>query len=214
MPSALIAGATGLVGSTLLHQLLATPAYHRVTALVRRPLSLNHPRLDSRVVDFDALSDIPPCDDVFCVLGTTIKTAGSQAAFRRVDLEYPFALALAARAQGAQFLLVSSVGADANSRNFYLRTKGELENALRGLGFPALHIFRPSLLLGHRAENRPGERVAMAIAPVIAPALVGSLRRYRPIAATAVARAMVVAAQKAEPGVHIYHFDEMQTSAL
>src|SRR5262249_44204202 len=141
----------------------------------------------------------------------TIKTAGSQEAFRRVDYGYPEALAAWATRRGAvQFAVVSSVGADPSSGNFYLRVKGEMERDLTALGFPSLHIFRPSLLVGERAESRPGERIATAMSKVIGWALIGGLRKYRPIAAAGVAAAMVAACRQGTPGEHVYHYDEIR----
>lgn len=212
--SALIAGGTGLVGSHCLQFLLASPEYASVTALVRKPTGNAHPKLREQVVDFDNLSGPLAADDIYCALGTTIKKAGSQAAFRRVDFEYSLRLAEQCLAAGAkQFLLVSAVGASSRSGNFYLRTKGELEDALRELTFTALHIFRPSFLTGDRPEPRPGERMGMAFAEVLKFAMVGELRRYRPIRADSVAKAMVQAASLGSPGAHIYGYSEIQRLA-
>src|SRR5262245_28765250 len=137
--SALLLGASGLVGGYCLRRLLNTVDYARVVLLDRRRLPLApHPRLEQKIVNFESFTpaDFSGCDDVFCALGTTIRKAGSQEAFRRVDLEYPLAAAKCARAAGAgQFVLCSSVGADAKANNFYLRTKGELEEAISKLGF-------------------------------------------------------------------------------
>ena len=142
-------------------------------------------------------------EDVFVALGTTIKKAGSQQAFYRVDYNYPFQVAYLAQQRGAQrFLMVSALGANAASRVFYNRVKGEAENAIRELGLPKVWFFRPSLLLGERAESRPGEKLGQAIGKWIAPLLVGRLRRYRPIEADAVAAAMVyTATHEVPPGV-------------
>src|SRR5262249_552133 len=140
-------------------------------------------KLVQKVVPFETLAslDLPPLDDVFCALGTTIRKAGSQPAFRRVDYDYPLALADHALKFGAkQFVLVSSVGADAKSRNFYLRTKAQLEDALRRLPFKALHIFRPSFLMGKREESRFGESAAIPVAKALQFLLVGRLRRVSP----------------------------------
>src|SRR5438105_411417 len=132
--SALIAGGTGLVGSHCLRFLLSSPEYASVAALVRRSTGITHPKLHEQIINFDGFVNLSPCDDVFCALGTTIRKAGSQSAFRRVDFAYPLRLAERSLMAGArQFVLVSSVGANSGSGNFYLRTKGELEEALRGL---------------------------------------------------------------------------------
>ena len=212
--SALIAGGTGLVGSHCLQFLLASPEYASVTALVRRGTGIPHPKLREQIVDFDRLPDLSRCDDAYCALGTTIKQAGSQAAFRRVDLEYPLRLSERVLAAGAkQFLLVSSVGANSSSSNFYLRTKGELEDALRQLSFTALHIFRPSFLVGERKEHRTGERIGMLLAEALKLTMIGGLRKYRSIRAETVARAMVKVASHGSAGVHIYEYDDIQRLA-
>lgn len=213
----MIAGATGLVGGHVLRALLEHPAYERVTALVRRGLAAHHQKLVQREIDFDLLADLGAVPrrsdtDVFCCLGTTIRTAGSREAFRRVDLVYVTELAKAAHREGAaQFLLVSALGADVRSRVFYSRVKGEAEAAVRQVGLPTVHIFRPSLLLGDRPEFRPGERIAGVAGRLLQPLLVGPLRPYRPIAAATVARAMVRAATRGALGsVHVYRSDEIQ----
>ena len=208
--SALIAGATGLVGSHCLQFLLASPGYTSVTALVRKGTGISHPKLLEKLVDFDNLPDLPPSDDVYCALGTTIKKAGSKPAFLRVDLEYPLQIAQRSITAGAKlFLLVSSVGASSKSGNFYLRTKGELEDGLRRLSLTALHIFRPSFLVGQRLEKRAGERLGIALAEALKFTMVGVLRKYRSIRAENVARAMVKAASLGSTGVHIYEYDEI-----
>lgn len=205
--SALVVGATGLVGSECVARLLDDAAYASVVVLARRPLTRTHDKLRVHVVDFDRpeqWQSLAAGDDVFCCLGTTIKKAGSQAAFRRVDFGYAMAVARAARGNGSQqFLLVSSLSSNPRSPVFYSRVKGELEAAVSALGFPALHIFRPSFLVGEREEHRTGERMALAIGGVLAVALVGPLRRYRPIAGATVAACMVATARRQIRGIHI-----------
>ena len=206
--TALVAGASGLVGGHVTRLLLADPRYDRVTVLTRRELPLANKKLVQRVVDFDHLAhvaDFPRVHDVFCCLGTTIRQAGSEAEFRKVDYTYVMELArVALRHRAAQFLVVTAVGADPRSRVFYSRVKGELEDALRRLQFESMHIFRPSLLVGARARSRPAERIAMIVSPLVAWMLVGPLARYRPVPAATVARAMVRAAHPAQKGVHLY----------
>lgn len=215
--AALIAGATGLVGSHCLRLLLADDRYERVTAFVRRGLAVSHPKLVQREIAFDLLADlgnVPRVHDVFCCLGTTMKKAGSRDAFRRVDLDYVRDLAhVANRHHAAQFLLVSSLGADPRSRVFYNRVKGEAEEAVQQVRFDAVHIFRPSLLLGHRTESRPAERLGSVVARALAPMLAGPLRRYRPIGAETVARAMIATARRADPGIHVYASDRIEALA-
>jgi uncharacterized protein YbjT (DUF2867 family) len=193
---AVLAGATGLVGERCLGGLLEHPAYSRVTVWSRRPLSRTHPKLAVELVDFEALPPLPgDCAEVFCCLGTTIRIAGTQEAFRRVDHDYPVALAERARAAGArQFLLVSSLGADAQSKTFYLQVKGETERDIAALGLPRHLFFRPSLLLGDRHEHRRGESAAIIASRFLAPLLIGPMRKYRPVEADDVAAAMVQAA--------------------
>jgi uncharacterized protein YbjT (DUF2867 family) len=193
---ALLVGATGLVGRFVLERLLAHPHYAEVEVWVRRELQLRDPRLTQRVMDFSKLSSQPmQADQVFCCLGTTIRKAGSEAAFREVDHDYPLALARLAKSAGVRkFLMVSALGADPNSSVFYNRVKGEVEQAVAALGLPAAYFFRPSLLLGPRQENRPGERIGAVLGQLIAPLLVGGLRKYRPIHVDTVAAAMIHAA--------------------
>ena len=206
-----------MVGRFCLQALLDDPAYGSVITLARRELSVAaHPRLTQKVLSFEMLAslDLPPLDDVFCALGTTIRTAGSQEVFRRVDYDLPLAVADHALKFGArQFVLVSSIGADAKSKNFYLRTKGEVEDALRRLPFKTLHIFRPSFLMGKREESRLGESIAVPLAKGLQFVLIGGLRRYRPISAEKVGRAMVAAAKGDRQGTFIWQFDEINHPA-
>src|SRR6185437_4569599 len=174
-----------MVGGHLLRLLLDDPDYASVTVLTRRSFGRSEPRLVEHVVDFDRPETYRPhagADDVFCCLGTTIKKAGSQEAFRNVDFAYPVAVAGAAAEAGArQLLVVTAVGADPSSRVFYNRIKGEVEDALRALPFPAgVKIFRPSVLLGERGESRPAERVGAALMSLAAPLFIGGLTAYRP----------------------------------
>lgn len=209
---ALLVGATGLVGSHLLTLTLAV--YSRVTVLTRRPTGQTHSRLREIVADLKSLPPINRVDDVYCALGTTIKKAGSQEAFRHIDHDIPLDLARRAVTAGARhYLLVSSVGADPRSGNFYLRVKGELEHGLGALPFQAVHFARPSFILGRRAEERTGEKFGVVLSRALTPLLVGALRKYRPVAAEIVARALVAAAQKTSPGIHTYHYDELLSLA-
>jgi uncharacterized protein YbjT (DUF2867 family) len=215
MATALIAGATGLVGSELLTQLLAAPEYDRVVAVVRRPLAVTHPKLVTVVAEFTALGQVAgqlKGDDAFCCLGTTIRQAGSRDAFRAVDHGAVLAFAWAAQRGGVKrFFLVSSLGADADSRVFYSRVKGEIEAALIVLGFATLGIFRPSLLLGRRREFRLGERLSAALLWLLDPLLLGRFRQYRAIQAVVVARAMMRCSfGRPGQGVLVYPSDEIQ----
>jgi uncharacterized protein YbjT (DUF2867 family) len=210
--TALVAGATGLVGRQLVGQLLDNPEHVEVVALVRRPLGMTHRKLRELVIDFDRLGELelPRVDDIYCALGTTIKTAGSQEAFRRVDFTYVHELARAGvRAGARQLLVVSSAGADAGSRIFYSRTKGEMEAAVSVEAYESVHIFRPSILVGDRAESRPGERIGIGMMSALSFLMIGPLRKYRPIEAAQVARAMIRTALRGARGVHVYESDEV-----
>jgi uncharacterized protein YbjT (DUF2867 family) len=198
--TALVAGATGLVGGELVRQLASHPDYAKVVMLTRRQVAAPSPLIEPVVVDYerlDAATAALTADEVFCALGTTIRTAGSQAAFRRVDHDYVLDVARRARAQGAQhFLLVSSLGANPASRVFYNRVKGKVESAVQQLDYPSVTIVRPSLLLGDRAEFRLGEALAKPFG-ILMP------RRYRPVHARAVAATLIGAAVRGQPGTHI-----------
>jgi uncharacterized protein YbjT (DUF2867 family) len=214
--TALIAGATGLVGRACLERLLDHASYGLVVAVVRRAPEVVHQKLRVVVADFDHLDEtaLPEVDHAFCALGTTIARAGSQEAFRRVDRDAVVAFARLARAHGAtQLALVSSVGADASSSNFYLRVKGEAERELAASGFDGLHVLRPGLLLGDRRESRPAEAVARALLPWLNPLLAGGLRRYRSVDAGTVAEAMIGAALEGTRGVRILEHDDIERLA-
>ena len=214
--TALLAGATGLVGSHVLQFLLDDPEWSGVVTAGRRTTPQRHDKLEQRVLDLgaiEALGDLPHADDVFCCLGTTIKQAGSQQAFRRVDHDFVVGLARAGIRVGAtQFLLVSAIGADPESRIFYSRVKGETETDVRKLPYRAVQIFRPSMLLGERPEFRLGERLAIMASPLLQLALVSRLRRYRPIQASDVARAVVRVAREAPRGPNVFEYDAMLAS--
>lgn len=209
--TALVAGASGLVGGYLLDALLEAPQYREVHSLGRRPLPKQHPKLVQHTVDFARLGGeaLPPAQEAFCCLGTTIKKAGGQEAFRAVDHDAVLAFASAAKKAGVQrFLVVTALGSDARSRVFYNRVKGEAEEALKAMGFESLVILQPSLLLGERAESRPGERAAIIASRVLAPLL--RPLASRPIEARTVARAMVALAQAAPQGVRVAPSGELQ----
>lgn len=200
--TALIAGATGLVGGECLRLLLASPKYSRVTVVTRRPLgkAAASPKLREVVVDLaelDRVREQLQADHVFCALGTTIKKAGSEAKFREVDFEYPRRLAELTLATGAQhYSLVSAIGADATSRVFYSRVKGELEDALRAMRWPSLALLRPSVIAGDRQESRPIERLmerTLRFAP----------RAWRPVPAKDIAAAMIATALAGRAGVTV-----------
>ncbi|WP_437595112.1 NAD(P)H-binding protein [Sorangium sp. So ce1000] len=199
MRTVAIIGASGVVGSRVLEHLLAREDVGRVIALGRRVVSVQHPKLESRVVDLQRaaamIAELPDGVDVaISAIGTTLKNAGSQAAFRAVDHDAVLAFANAARSKGAQrFLFVSSVRADAGSGSFYLRTKGEVEDGLAQLGFPQLIVLRPSLIddQGARPEHRFGERLALSISRALFSLVGNKTHRFAPIPADVIARALV-----------------------
>jgi uncharacterized protein YbjT (DUF2867 family) len=212
--TAAVAGATGLTGMALLAQLRADPHYARVAALVRKPGSVQaNDKVQECVVDYTHLvlpDALTPIDHAFCCLGTTIKVAGSQAAFRAVDFDAVVAFARACRARGAAHLgVISALGASTDSSVFYNRVKGQMERAVAQLGFVSVHLLRPSLLLGDRQEARPGERAGIIAARTITPALLGPLRKYRPIHVDTVARAMRAGARFPQPGLLVSESDEI-----
>ena len=199
-----MAGATGLVGGHLVSILDGDPTVASVVAPGRRGLDAwaDRPKITAPVVDFADLGrsqDLFLADQLFICLGTTLKKAGSKAAFRAVDLEAVRASATVAFAAGIRdVFLVSSVGASHRARSFYLQVKQEAEEAVAALPFRSVHVFRPSVLTGSRGESRPAERLGIAVGTLLAPLMVGPARRYRPIAARTVAQAMARAA--ADPG--------------
>ncbi|BCG22760.1 oxidoreductase [Pseudomonas tohonis] len=201
----LLAGATGLTGEHLLDRLLNEPTVERVLAPTRRPLA-DHPRLDNPVGELAAL--LPhlqgPVDTAFCCLGSTIRQAGSQEAFRAVDLDLVLAVGARARELGARhYLVISALGADANSSVFYNRTKGEMEEALKAQDWPQLTLVRPSLLLGPRSEFRLGERLA-------APFMRWLPGKYRGIGACTLARALWRLALETDQGTRVVESDELR----
>lgn len=191
----MVLGATGLTGSLVVEKLLVRKEISSVVVPVRKPLALVHSKLSQHVIDFEAMADhasIFAVDVLVCCLGTTIKKAGSQEAFRKVDYDYALtAAALAKRAGAKALILMSAIGASARSAVFYSRVKGELEDAVRALEFSCLAIYHPSLLLGQRQEHRTAESLGMAVMPAANQLLIGPLRKYRAIEAERVAQAMV-----------------------
>ncbi len=212
--TALLVGATGLIGNHCLHFLLEDERYSSVVALVRKKIPLEHSKLKQHVVNFEKLNEsasLLKADDVFCCLGTTIKQAGSQAAFKKVDYEYPVEVAQLAQQQGAkQFLIVTAIGANKSSLVFYNRVKGEVEESVKKIPFQAIHIFQPSLLLGERTEKRAGEKAGTFLYNLTAPLFLGPLKKYKAIEGCAVAGAMVTCANKKSKGVFIHESNEIQ----
>ncbi|MBL8520857.1 MAG: oxidoreductase [Betaproteobacteria bacterium] len=205
-----IAGGTGLVGGHLLAQLCTLPAVKQVFAVGRRAPAQSNAKLKFIECALDSAPDLPAIDTAFCCLGTTIRKAGSQAAFRAVDLDMVVHFARAAKKAGAtHFGLVSALGANAKSGVFYNRVKGEAEAALMALGFESLTLVRPSLLLGERDESRPAERFGIAVSRVLSPLMIGPARRVRPVDAEAVARTLLHSAQTHDQGIHVVESEQI-----
>ncbi|MES2854493.1 MAG: NAD(P)H-binding protein [Bdellovibrionota bacterium] len=208
MERILVIGGTGLVGSEILRQASAEPSIKVIHALLRRPLpaSLKHTKIQEHIVDFSALdsnADYFAVDAVICSLGTTIKAAGSQEAFRKVDQTYPLQIAKIARENGAKaFYLVSAIGADADSKFFYNRIKGELERGLRVLGFETFVAVRPSVLLGERTEKRFAEKIGQQLGRVFP-------LRWRSVPASSVARKIVQEVLRGKSGARVFENEEL-----
>ena len=206
--TALLFGASGMVGSHCLDLLLASPIYERIISFGRKKLAIESEKLVQCVINFDQMeqhASLFQGDDFFCCLGTTMRKAGSKAAFQKVDYHYIYEGAkLAAKNKVNQFLLVSSVGASSDSLFFYSQVKGKTEEAVKALPFWAVHIFQPSILLGERNENRFGEAIAAKIGKGLDYVMGGLLTKYKPVEAEVVAKAMLAAAQQLEKGVK-YH---------
>ncbi len=202
--TALVVGATGLIGNILTHQLLESSLYDKIKVLVRKSLPWQHPRLQEIKYDFDRPNGLPvQADDIFCCLGTTLKKAGSREAFQKVDYQYPMDIARQGLANGAsQFAIVTAMGADPDSTFFYNRVKGELERDLTALNYPTLLIFRPSLLLGNRpGDSRLGERLAEGAMRLFSPLIPA---KYKGVVASIVAQAMLTTAEQDHESKHVY----------
>jgi uncharacterized protein YbjT (DUF2867 family) len=209
MKTALIAGSTGLVGSALLKLLADSPDYDKIIRVTRRPLPPVRKVIDV-IADADTLNEsgsLLKADDIFCTLGTTIKAAGSKEIFRKVDFDYPFMLAGICKMNGAQqFLIVTASGANPDSMFFYNRIKGEVEDALKKIGYRTMHIFRPSLLLGERKESRPAEEAAKKVFKALSFLIPDKVKG---IEASRVAQGMLREANKNVEGVYIHPSDKI-----
>lgn len=221
--TAIVAGATGLVGKELIKQLVNDPDYDKIIALVRKKMDIDLPngqgKLEQRVIDFAKLSESLKSSEfahahVYCTLGTTIKKAGSKPQFRRVDRDYPLLLAeLASKGQADAFAIVTAMGADRTSSFFYNQVKGEVEEKLRGMRLRSLHLLRPSLILGNRGEFRLGEKLGGIVSRAIAPLMTGRLRKYRPIHAHTIATGLIRAAKSGKTGVQVLSSDRIASIA-
>jgi uncharacterized protein YbjT (DUF2867 family) len=211
---AIIAGASGLIGGLLLEYLLQSSDYKDVIVLVRKELPIKHQKLKQIVVDFDKLEDylVHIAGDVlFCCLGTTRKKTPDLSVYRKIDHDYPVALAhITLKNQVTQYHLVSAMGANAGSASFYNKIKGETERDVTAIGVKCLQIYRPSLLTGDRKEGRFAERLAIGIFKFIDPLLIGSLKKYRSIPAKTVAQAMYKQSLLKKEGVFIHLSDQIK----
>jgi uncharacterized protein YbjT (DUF2867 family) len=213
----LIAGSTGLVGEASVHAALHDARVTRVVRVLRRPAGPVHPRLSDIITGDDLLKGLPctPVDAVICCLGTTIRNVdGDKARFAHVDKELVLGLARWAKAMGVStFCVVSAMGADARSRIFYSRVKGEMEDALMDIGLERTVIMQPSILTGPRKELRIGERIGIALMTMLTPLMVGRARPYRPMPADVLGRALVNAALHKEPGILVLRYDGINAMA-
>ena len=214
MKTALLVGATGLVGGLVLEQLLADAYFEKVIVLTRNSLGKSNPILKEVIVDFNKLNDYAAeikADAIFCCLGTTIKVAGSKEAFKKVDFEYPFKVAQLEKQNGSEkYLLITALGASKNSMVFYNQVKGELEDEVSKLNFDAFHILQPSLIIGERAESRTGEAVAQKLAPIFNALMIGGLKKYKSITAAQIAKAMVYYSKLNDKGIFKHESDALQ----
>lgn len=210
---AIIVGASGLIGSTLLDILLQQPDYDEVLIFVRSVLPLTHPKLRQLVVNFDELdrySDEVNGHAIFCCLGTTRKKTPDMAVYRKIDHDYPVQMAKLGKANGVeQYHLISAIGANAKSSNFYLKMKGEVEEDVKAVGLESTFIYEPSFIEGERKEYRPSEKIIKSIMKVANLLMLGSWRKYRSIHAHTIAMAMYKQSIKKQPGVFTYTFDQI-----
>ncbi len=213
--TAAVLGATGFIGEQLVQQLLSDTAFSKVRILVRRPVKLSHPKLEVEIVNFDNLTEyrhkLGRGDCIFCCIGTTQKKVkGDKNAYRKIDVDIPVNAAKMGKDAGfTNYLLVSAVGADAHSKNFYLRLKGEAEREIADLKFNSFHTFRPSILLGERKEFRLAESLGKGVMQGLSGLFAGSLKKYRGIEGADVAKAMVAAAKSGGKGMYVHHYDDM-----
>ena len=214
MKTAIVFGSSGFVGSHLLSELLSSAEYEQVTAVARKDLNISHPKLKTLIADYNSLSALKSdisADEIFIALGTTRDKSPEKAEYYRVDHDYPVLAARIAKEQGAKSVfLVSAVGANAHSNIFYVKTKGKTERDIIALDFKHTHIFRPSMLMGDRKENRLLKRVFIHAWSIINPMLVGTAARYRGITGEDLAKSMKIAAKHQPEKVKIYHWKEMK----
>ena len=211
--TATLVGATGLIGSYLLEELLNDPYFETVRILIRRPLDITHPKLEKKIVDFNdsdsLLVALSNSDVLFCAIGSTMKKVkGDKEAYRKIDFDIPVKLARFCKMTNCEkFILVSSAGANSKSRNFYQRLKGETDEAVKSIGLKTVHIMRPSLLLGERKEFRPGENIGKAIMTSLSFLIPA---KYKAIQGKDVAKVMLVLAKKNDEGIFVHENREIR----
>lgn len=212
MQTALVAGATGLVGKELINELISDERFEKVIVLSRRQLAVSHPKLEVKLIDFDSLSDVnpePKIDVGFCCLGTTQKKAGVEGR-HKVDFEYVVELAKLCKRQNINtFFVVSAQGADSKSGISYSRSKGQMEDAIKALELGTTYFVRPALIYGKRDEFRFGEKVAFYLNTLFIPILIGKLRKFRPVSGTKIARCMVALSKKNHKGCFVIESDQI-----
>jgi uncharacterized protein YbjT (DUF2867 family) len=211
--TALILGATGLVGSHLLDLLIKDPEYKQVLVVARKQVTNSSPKVVQLILNFDNLAEYKEkikADDVFCCLGTTMKKAGTKEKFYQVDYTYIFNIArIVSENQADSFNLVTAMGADKNSAFFYNKVKGEIEEAVSTLRFKQINIFRPSMILGNRKESRPLEKAGQIVASLLSFVFVGPLKKYKAIDSQVIAKGMLKAVRLKVSGIKIYNSDEI-----
>lgn len=212
---AVVIGATGLVGNFVVEELLKDPSFKKIRILVRRPLEITHPKLEVQMVAFNNMDDYTQKfgegDVIFCCIGTTNKKVkGDKATYSAIDVDIPVnAAGIGISKKFKKYLVVSAIGANESSSNFYLKLKGKMENKLKQFPFERISIFRPSILLGNRKETRPGEKMMQGVLKIVSLLLVGPLRKYRAIDASDVAKAMINQSKKNGQGIHIFEYPDM-----
>jgi len=213
---AVVIGASGLIGNNLVEQMLNDGSFGKVRVLVRRKLAFNHPKMEQVIVDFNDFNDFKnnfgTGDAIFCCIGTTQKKVkGDKAEYEKIDHDIPVNAAGIGSTNGfKKFLIVSSVGAEASSGNFYLQLKGKTENDITQFGFKSISIFRPSMLLGKRKELRPAEKIGQVFMQALSFLFIGSLKKYHPINAGDVARAMIAESKKEKTGIYILEYQKIK----
>ena len=214
---AVIIGASGLIGSKLLDILLTQPDYAEVLIIGRKKTKIKNTKTTQLIVEFEHLEHYAPSitgDVIFCCLGTTKAVTPDLREYRKIDHDYPLQLAEIALKNGiGQYHLVSALGANSESSNFYTKMKGNTEDDIKKVGLKSLHIYEPSILIGHRKKSRPFERIAIVAMKIISPLLQGKLKKYRTIKAIDVAKAMYKQSLKNTPGVFTYTSDIIKQKA-